>query len=192
MKIFINKRSDTDEFYVKISPTSFYPLLTLDILNNTKNITMYDIELMISNYLLSQKYFCIDKNSSNWPANQASDCYYGLPSISKADPAFKQQNYWRGLSWGPMVQIVWWSLQEYVDNNNLININNSHYKFIKNAQSSLEFQMNKMMLNIWNKKRHICENFSPGASATECTGHEFYHWGGLCGFVSLINPYYNT
>ena len=37
--------------------------------------------------------------------------------------------------------------------------------------------------NAW---RGRCENFSPWRNATECTGMHFYHWGGLAGFISLL------
>eukprot|EP01084_Bolivina_argentea_P028862 53608_1 len=170
MNIFVNKFSQNDSFYVHISPTSFYPLLSGEP-------TIEQAEIMVNNYLLSSDGFCI---SLTFPINQSNDCYYGLPSISHNDPAFNSQNYWRGLTWGPMSQIVWWGLDEYINKSEII----------KNAQNALTNQMNQMMLNIWNNKRHICENYSPGKSHTDCTGDHFYHWGGLTGFLSLIHEYY--
>ena len=41
----------------------------------------------------------------------ADDCYWGLPSIERADPAFPPLGYWRGYVWGPMAQLVYWALQ---------------------------------------------------------------------------------
>eukprot|EP01084_Bolivina_argentea_P096645 173745_1 len=168
--IFVNKFSRNDTFYFRISPTSFYPLMSGEP-------TVKQAEMMVTNYLLSPDYFCI---SETWPNNQSDECYYGLPSISRNDPAFKSQNYWRGLTWGPMSQLVWWSLDEYVDQSDIV----------KNGQNALMKQMNAMMLNVWNNKRHICENYSPSKDHTECTGVHFYHWGGLSGFLSLIHDYY--
>eukprot|EP01083_Nonionella_stella_P210138 761057_1 len=98
MGIFMNKWTHNDTFYDHISPTSFYPLLTGDV-------DADKVESMVHNYLMNPDYFCI---SYNFPLNQSSDCYYGLPSIAKSDMAFKSQGYWRGLAWGPMVQLVWW------------------------------------------------------------------------------------
>ena len=112
--------------------------------------------------------------------NRTSDCYYGLPSIAKSDPVFASQNYWRGLTWGPMAQLVWWSLDEYVDKSTIV----------KNGQLALEKQMNAMMLHIYYNNRHICENYSPGNKSQDCTGDHYYHWGGLTGFLSLIHDYY--
>ena len=42
-------------------------------------------------------------------------------------------------------------------------------------------------LNQWRAHRHVCENFSPWRNATECTGMHFYHWGGLAGFIGLLD-----
>jgi hypothetical protein len=35
--------------------------------------------------------------------------------------------------------------------------------------------------------RHVCENFDPRKSATECTGSRFYHWGALAGLIGIID-----
>merc|ERR1711997_1364947 len=131
--IFTNKWSMNDTFYPRISPTLFYPLLTGDV-------DVQKAEMMVNNYLLNEDYFCV---SLDFPDNQSSDCYYGLPSIAKSDPAFKSQNYWRGLTWGPMVQLVWWSLDEYVEQSDIV----------KNGQRALMKQSNEMMLHIWYTKR---------------------------------------
>ena len=168
--IFTNKWSMNDTFYPRISPTLFYPLLTGDI-------DVSKAEMMVNNYLLNADYFCI---SLTFPSNQSADCYYGLPSIAKSDPAFLSQNYWRGLTWGPMTQLVWWSLDEYVEKSDIV----------KNGQAALQKQTNAMMLKIWYLKRHICENYSPSNHANDCTGDHFYHWGGLAGFLSLIHDHY--
>ena len=170
LEIFINRRSDTNEFYPIFTPTLFYPLMTGDI-----NISF--AETMITKYLLNKNYFCIN---NNWPIGQNKSCYYGLPSVSANDPSYSSQNYWRGLTWAPMAQIVWWNVDMYINESTII----------KNAQSSLELQMREMMLNIWNSKRHICENYSPTQNVKECTGLRFYHWGALSGFISLIHDYY--
>jgi hypothetical protein len=44
-------------------------------------------------------------------AGNADECYWGLPSIQRGDPAFPPLGYWRGYVWGPMAQLVYWSLQ---------------------------------------------------------------------------------
>lgn len=53
-------------------------------------------------------------------------------------------------------------------------------------------QMTAMMMEIWDKHRHICENFTPhkvnhaNYNDGDCTGTWFYHWGGLAGLLSLL------
>lgn len=174
MNTFVNKFSTNNTFYPRISPTTFYPLLSGD-----ENIaSIKQVESMVTDYLLSPDWFCINPS---FPDNQTdSACYYGLPSIARSDIAFKDQDYWRGLTWGPMVQLTWWSIDSYANKSDII----------KNSQQALERQMNAMMLNVWENRRHICENYSPSNHTTECTGNRFYHWGGLSGFVGLIHKYY--
>ena len=55
------------------------------------------------------------------------------------------------------------------------------------ARSALCAQMSALFLTQWRLNRHVCENFSPRRDATECTGMHFYHWGGLAGFIGLLN-----
>jgi len=164
--IYINKFVN-NTFYPRISPTLLYPLLTGEP-------TLYQAEVMVQNYLLNTKYFCINVN---FPLLQPRNCYWGLPSIAFSDPAYSEQNYWRGLVWGPMGQIVYWSLINYIHNSTLI----------YNATRALTNQFNLMFLNIWNDKHHICENYSPHfyPNISECTGTKFYHWGGLAAYISF-------
>ena len=58
------------------------------------------------------------------------------------------------------------------------------------AKASLAKQMSALMLSQWNLNRHICENYSPHRTATDCTGTRFYHWGGLTGLIELIEQGY--
>ena len=44
------------------------------------------------------------------------DEFYGewmIPSIARNDPAFKDQDYWRGRIWGPMNFLVYLGLRNY-------------------------------------------------------------------------------
>ena len=103
------------------------------------------------------------------------DCYWGLPSIQRGDPAFPPLGYWRGYTWGPMAMLTYWSLQAY-----------DHVPIVRTARKALCAQMTAMMLSMWRRHRHICENFNPHRNATECSGTRFYHWGALAGMISLI------
>ena len=75
--------------------------------------------------------------------------------------------------------LTYWSLQRY-----------DHVPAVRAARKSLCKQMTAMMLNMWRRHRHICENFSPHRDATDCSGTQFYHWGALAGMITLIEEGY--
>ena len=54
------------------------------------------------------------------------------------------------------------------------------------ARVQLCRQMSALMLSMWRRHRHICENFNPHRNATECSGTRFYHWGALAGFIDML------
>jgi len=157
-------------FYRRISPTSFYAMLA-------NASTDKQAEQMATQWLLNKEKFCLTPNGDM--SGNTKDCWWGLPSINAADPAFPAQGYWRGYVWGPMSQLTWWSLKTY-----------EHVPAITVARKALCKQMTAMMLNQWRLHRHICENFSPHQSNNDCTGDTFYHWGGLTGLISLLEAGY--
>ena len=64
---------------------------------------------MVGEWLLSPDRFCVAPAGDF--AGNADECYWGLPSIQRGDPAFPPLGYWRGYVWGPMAQLVHWALQ---------------------------------------------------------------------------------
>ena len=66
---------------------------------------------MVEGWLLSPEHFCVSREGAF--AGNADECYWGLPSIERSDPAFPPLGYWRGYVWGPMAQLTYWSLQQY-------------------------------------------------------------------------------
>ena len=137
---------------------------------------------MVTNWLLSPEHFCVAPNGDF--AGNHDDCYWGLPSIQKSDPAFPPLGYWRGYVWGPMMALTYWSLQQY-----------DHVPEVRQGRRALVKQMHGLGLSQWRRHRHVCENYSPrkfgtvgrtGQNSTECTGMHFYHWGALAGFLSLL------
>jgi putative isomerase len=89
--IFLNKDLHTGQFSSRLSPTNFYPLLA-------KAATQPQADIMIKKHLLNPQEFW-----GQWV----------IPSIARNDPAFKDQNYWRGRIWGPMNYLVYLGLQNY-------------------------------------------------------------------------------
>jgi putative isomerase len=84
-------------FYRRITPTSFYSMLATAA-------TDEQARAMVTKWLLSPEHFCIAPNGDF--AGNHDDCYWGLPSIQRADAAFPPLGYWRGYVWGPMAQLV--------------------------------------------------------------------------------------
>ncbi|KAG7371466.1 hypothetical protein IV203_020036 [Nitzschia inconspicua] len=176
-------------FVSHITPTSFYPFL---FVNTTVWREQFHhpprpevMETVISSWLLNSSRFCIRSDvttSDVFPKTDPNNaCYWGLPSVSADDPTFMSGswNYWRGLVWGPMSQLVYWSLQ-----------GGSSSNVVTLARASLCNQMKNLMLSQWTTNRHICENYSPYKNATDCSGTNFYHWGALNGLIGMIEEGY--
>jgi hypothetical protein len=132
-----------------------------------------------------------------WPppgtANATSR--YGLPSVSKDDLAYTDQNYWRGRIWSPMIQIVYWGLEQYTTTN----------KAAAGAAAGLVAQSRALLMKEWRgyggvnsyagSGRYVYENF--GADTGEGYGYSseaqpMYSWGALAGFIGLqANGFYD-
>ena len=81
----------TGEKVTRLSPTNFYPMLA-------QAATPEQAKTMVEKHLMNQKEFW-----GEWV----------IPSIARDDPAFKDQNYWRGRIWGPMNYLVYLGLENY-------------------------------------------------------------------------------
>ena len=57
---------------------------------------------------------------------------------------------------------------------------------VEHARRQLVTQMRGLLLTQWRAHRHVCENFSPKREWSDCTGMKFYHWGGLTGYIGLL------
>lgn len=156
-------------FYRRISPTSFYPLLA-------GAASEAQADALMTGHLLNASRFCISPSASR---TRSDSCYWGLPSISADDPAYLTEVgghvYWRGSVWGPMAQLLYWGLERYGDVGSA-----------REARVALCRQMAGMMMEVWERTGHICENYGPQRSDLDCTGNRFYHWGGLAGFIDLL------
>ena len=164
LKIFTN-RFQNNTMSTRISPTSFYPMLV-------KAATEEQAEAMAANWLMSPEHFCVSP-SGDMKGNH-DDCYWGLPSIQRADPAYPALGYWRGYVWGPLAQIVFWGLQQY------------ETAAVVTGRKALCAQMKELLLSQWRDNRHICENYGPHKNTSDCTGDQFYHWGALTGYINLV------
>ena len=163
--IFANKFKN-GTVYPRISPTSFYALMA-------GAATDTQAERVVKDWLLNKDHFCVAPDGNF--AGLDDSCYWGLPSIDRSDPAFPLSGYWRSFVWGPLSQLVWWSLERY-----------DHVPAVQAGRKAMVKQLSAMMLNQWHRHRHICENFGPDKDHPDCTGGQFYHWGALPGIQALL------
>jgi len=141
------------------------------------------MDSVVESWLLNSSRFCISPDG-DFTGNDPNHCYWGLPSVSADDPTYMSGRwiYWRGYTWGPMAQLVYWSLQNqspFLPSLATSTVSNR-------ARKALCRQMKELMLSQWNANRHICENYSPYMNATDCSGTLFYHWGALNGFIGMV------
>jgi glycogen debranching enzyme len=96
-----------------------------------------------------------------------------IPSIERDDPAFKDQNYWRGRIWGPMNYLVYLGLNNYDD-----------------AETRKEFARKsyELFLKEWREKGHVHENYNAilGTGDDVSSSDQFYHWGAMLGYVEYL------
>lgn len=152
--IFKNRRTDTGEFSDRLSPTNFYPLLC-------RGATDGQARTMVSEHLLNEREFW-----GEWV----------LPSIPRNDPAYGEQDYWRGRIWGPMNFLVYLGLRNYPE--------------LADARSALADKSARLLLKEWRQRSHVHENYCAltGQGCDTKASDNFYHWGGLLGMIALMEP----
>lgn len=115
----------------RVGPTSFYPLMTQKPSN-------HQVDSMATEWLMSSKHFCI--------VDRSEECFWGMPSIQASDPAFPSLGYWRGLVWGPLNMLVFWSLENY----------EAQVPAVAQSKTAMAEQLSSMMMQQWREHRHIC------------------------------------
>jgi len=149
--IFMNRRTDTGAFDDSLSPALFYPMLA-------GACTQEQADRMIQNYMLNPEKFGGDWLITMTPWD---------------DPAWKDNDYWRGRIWAPVNFLVYLGLRN-VDS--------------PDAQREFAEKSGKLILKEWLENGHVHENYSP-VSGDGCSLEEsdkFYHWGGLLSAIALI------
>lgn len=149
--MFLNKDLHTGQLSPRISPTNFYPLLA-------RAATPQQAQRMIQEHLLNPQEFWGD---------------WVIPSAPRNDPAFKDQNYWRGRIWGPMNFLVYLGLRNY---------DQSHVREELARKSLQLFQVE------WSAKHHVHENYNAmtGAGDDVTSSDPFYHWGALLALIEYL------
>ena len=151
MGMFLNKNLDTGVLSMRLSPTNFYPLVG-------GTATPHQADRMIREHLLNPQEFWGD---------------WVIPSIARSDPAFRDQDYWRGRIWGPMNYLVYLGLLNY-------------------DQSAARKQLAQKSLALfekeWTEKGHVHENYNAitGSGDDVSSSDRFYHWGALLGLIGAL------
>jgi hypothetical protein len=149
--LFLNRRTDTGERSSRTSPTNFYPLLG-------GAGTDAQATRMMTEHLLH-------------PARFGGE--FVLPSISRDDPAYPDQSYWRGRIWAPMNFLVYAGLCRYD---------------LPEARGELAAKSQALLLKEWREHGRVCENYcaDTGQGGEVRNSDAFYHWGGLLGLITFI------
>jgi hypothetical protein len=149
--IFLNKDLHTGQSSLRLSPTNFYPMLA-------HAATPEQAHIMIEKHLLNPDQFW-----GQWV----------IPSIERDDPAFHDQDYWRGRIWGPMNYLVYLGLCNYDD---------------PAARQEFAQKSYALFLKEWSEHRHVHENYNAitGTGDDVRNSDRFYHWGALLGYIEYL------
>ena len=149
--IFLNKDLHTGQFSMRLSPTNFYPMLA-------HAATPEQAHIMVAKHLLSPTEFW-----GQWV----------IPSIERNDPAFHDQDYWRGRIWGPMNYLVYLGLCNY------------HDPAVRQEFAQKSYAL---FLREWSEHRHVHENYNAitGTGDDVRNSDRFYHWGALLGYIEYL------
>ena len=121
------------------------------------------------------------------PGDAAATARYPLPAVTKEDPSYIDQSYWRGRAWAPMIQIVYWALRQY-----------EAVPEARGAADGLVAQAKALLLKEWDgyggdnafagTGRYVYENFDPETGegyGFSSEAQPMYSWGALAGFVGM-------
>ncbi|MBN9384034.1 MAG: hypothetical protein J0H74_25010 [Chitinophagaceae bacterium] len=150
--IFLNRRTDIDQKSYRLSPTLFYPLLA-------KVATQAQAERMMKEHYFNSNEFYGD---------------FVIPSIARNDPAFHDNDYWRGRIWGPMNFLVYLGIRNYR---------------LPEARADLVKKSKELLMKSWKKDGSIFENYNSvtGQGDDVNSADAFYHWGALLSFLSILD-----
>jgi neutral trehalase len=149
--MFLNKDLHTELLSPRTSPTNFYPLLA-------RSATLQQAKRMVREHLLNPQEFW-----GEWV----------IPSTPRNDPAFKDQEYWRGRIWGPMNYLVYLGLTNYDE---------------PEARAELAKKSLELFRGEWDAKRHVHENYNAitGSGDDVMSSDRFYHWGALLALIEYL------
>lgn len=156
--IFLNRRTDTGAPNPRTSPTNLYPFFE-------HVATDEQAARMLADHMMN-------------PARFNTPC--PLPATPADDPAYQDQDYWRGRVWAPMNFLVYLGLRHYTT------------PAATAARRHLVERSTALLLHEWRQHGHVHENYHP-ETAAGCDVHNsdpFYHWGALLGLMAIMERYW--
>jgi putative isomerase len=149
--IFAN-RLWSGRFVRSLAPTSFFPLVA-GIADAAQ------AERMVRDHLLNEREFWGD---------------HVLPAVTRDDPAFPDNVYWRGRVWPPLNTLVYYGLRR-------AGLDDLAATFA--AKSHRTFRVG------WDRDRHCGENFSAvsGEVLDQPDTDSFYAWGALMAYLAVAD-----
>jgi hypothetical protein len=120
---FFNRRTDTGQFDRHISPCQFYALFS-------DQVTWRQVSRIIGEHYYNPLEFYGD---------------WLLPSISRDDPAFTDQNYWRGRVWAPLNFLTYLAFLHHD---------------LPDARHDLACKSRDILMKEWREHRHIHVNYN--------------------------------
>jgi putative isomerase len=150
--LYLNRRTDTGQSSPALSPTMFFPLVA-------GLVTRQRAREMVAKHLMNPAEF-------HGP--------YTIPSISRDNPDFPRQNYWKGAVWPPLNFIVYLGLRKYG---------------FDTVDRELARTSDAILLRGWDEHGIICENYSAITGTGDdprLSSDPFHSWGALMGIMSMI------
>ena len=148
---YLNRRSDTGAFSNRRSPTLFFPLLT-------GRLPRGRVRALLSHF--------------HNPAEFAGD--WILPSITRDDPAYPRQRYWKGAIWPPLNYLTYLGLRR---------------SGLGAEARLLAEKSGQLFIQEWRRKGYVSENYSAIAGSgddTRLSSDRFHSWGALMGVMALV------
>jgi putative isomerase len=153
--IYRDKNLITNEFSKHLAPCNFYPLLA-GVPGKVQ------AERMIKEHFMNPKEFFGE---------------FMLPSVARNDPAFADNEYWRGRIWAPMNFLVYLGLRNYD---------------LPEARKILSEKSLNLLMKEWKENKRVYENYNSvtGAGGDVKSSDSFYSWGGLLALIPLMEGGY--
>jgi hypothetical protein len=147
--LYVNRHWD-GRYSTRWAPTSFFPMIA-------GVATPERAAIMVKKHLLNPAEF--------WGT-------WVIPSIARSDPAYKDNDYWRGRIWGPFNFLVAEGLRRY--------------RFDDAAAELARKSLDLFMTN-YRADGGVYENYNAetGQGADVWNAARLYHWGGLLAFIAM-------